>query len=80
MANSKTERQSAYSKLGQERWESIIRLADACHELTNDNKLEEVVVFLCHEVVKRDKPFQEVLDQIRELDGCSCEKCEEEEK
>ena len=77
MPDSKTERQSAYSKLGQERWESIIRLADTCHELTNDNKLEEVVVFLCHEVVKRDKPFQEVLDQIRELDGCSCEKEEE---
>ena len=68
---------SAYAKLGQERWTAIIRLGDACSELTADNRLEEVVVFLCHEVVKRDKPFQEVLDQIRELDGCSCEKEEE---
>ncbi len=71
---------SAYAKLGQERWTAIIRLGDACSELTNDNDLEDTVVFLCHEVVRRDKLFQEVLDQIRELDGCSCEKCEEEEE
>ena len=45
----------------------------AMKELTLDNDLEDTVVFLCHEVVRRDKLFQEVLDQIRELDGCSCE-------
>jgi len=83
MSNSKiekTERQSAFEKLGQERWDALLSLRGAIKELTLDNDLEDTVVFLCHEVVRRDNLFQEVVDQIRELDGCSCEKCEEEEK
>ena len=80
MPDSKTERQSAYEKLGQERWDALLSLRGAMKELTLDNDLEDTVVFLCHEVVRRDNLFQEVVDQIRELDGCSCEKCEEEEK
>ena len=65
---------SAYAKLGQERWTAIIRLGDACSELTNDNRLEEVIVFLSHEVVKRDKPFQELREKLLKLNLlCSCE-------
>ena len=65
---------SAYAKLGQERWTAIIRLGDACSELTNDNRLEEVVVFLAQEVVKRDKPFQELREKLLKLNLlCSCE-------
>ena len=65
---------SAYAKLGQERWTAIIRLGDACSELTNDNRLEEVIVFLAEEVVKRDKPFQELRDKLSKLNLlCTCD-------
>ena len=71
---------SAYAKLGQERWTAIIRLGDACSELTNDNRLEEVVVFLAEEVVKRDKPFQELKDKLSKLNLlCTCEDDDKEE-
>ena len=71
---------SAYAKLGQERWTAIIRLGDACSELTNDNRLEEVVVFLAQEVVKRDKPFQELKDKLSKLNLlCACEDDDKEE-
>ena len=71
---------SAYAKLGQERWTAIIRLGDACSELTNDNRLEEVVVFLAQEVVKRDKPFQELKDKLSKLNLlCTCEDDDKEE-
>ena len=71
---------SAYAKLGQERWTAIIRLGDACSELTNDNRLEEVVVFLAQEVVKRDKPFQELRDKLSKLNLlCTCEDDDKEE-
>ena len=72
---------SAYAKLGQERWTAIIRLGDACAELTNDNRLEEVVVFLAEEVVKRDKPFQELKDKLSKLNLlCTCDDNEKESK
>ena len=71
---------SSYAKLGQERWTAIIRLGDACSELTNDNRLEEVVVFLAQEVVKRDKPFQELQDKLSKLNLlCTCEDDDKEE-
>ena len=71
---------SAYAKLGQERWTAIIRLGDACSELTNDNRLEEVVVFLAQEVVKRDKPFQELKDKLSKLNLlCTCDDDDKEE-
>ena len=71
---------SAYAKLGQERWTAIIRLGDACSELTNDNRLEEVVVFLAEEVVKRDKPFQELKDKLSKLNLlCTCDDDDAEE-
>ena len=71
---------SAYAKLGQERWTAIIRLGDACSELTVDNRLEEVVVFLAQEVVKRDKPFQELKDKLSKLNLlCTCEDDDKEE-
>ena len=71
---------SAYAKLGQERWTAIIRLGDACAELANDNRLEEVVVFLAEEVVKRDKPFQELKDKLSKLNLlCTCEDDDKEE-
>ena len=71
---------SAYAKLGQERWTAIIRLGDACSELTNDNRLEEVVVFLAQEVVKRDKPFQELKDKLSKLNLlCTCDDDDAEE-
>ena len=71
---------SAYAKLGQERWTAIIRLGDACSELTNDNRLEEVVVFLAQEVVKRYKPFQELKYKLSALNLlCTCEDDDKEE-
>ena len=67
------------NKLGQERWTAIIRLADVCSELTNDNNLEEVVVFLCREVIKRDEPFRKVCEKIKDDDTFPCGCPEEEE-
>ena len=75
------ELKSAYEKLGQERWTAIIRLADTCAELTSDNRLEEVVVFLAEEVIKRDKPFQELRDKLLKLNLlCTCDDDEKESK
>jgi len=75
------ELKSAYEKLGQERWTAIIRLSDTCAELTNDNRLEEVVVFLAEEVIKRDKPFQELRDKLLKLNLlCTCDDDEKEFK
>ena len=72
---------SAYAKLGQERWTAIIRMGDACSELTNDNRLEEVVVFLAQEVVKRDKPFQELRDKLSALNLlCTCDEDDDKEE
>ena len=61
---------SAYQKLGQERWDAIRLLKGVCSELTADNDLEDTIVFLCYEVVKRDKPFQEISEKISDLNSC----------
>tara|TARA_R100001086_G_scaffold198418_1_gene114734 strand:- start:237 stop:497 length:261 start_codon:yes stop_codon:yes gene_type:complete len=72
---------SAYEKLGQARWDTIRLLKGTISELTNDNDLEDTVVFLCHEIVKRDKPFQKLQAQLRKLDLlCTCDGHDDEEE
>lgn len=59
-------------KLGSERWEVIRHVQDVGLDLTLQNCLEDPFVFLCHEVVKRDKPYQIALERLRELTPCTC--------
>ena len=59
-------------KLGSERWEVIRLVQDVGLDLTLNNCLEDPFVFLCHEVVKRDKPYQIALERLRELTPCTC--------
>ena len=59
-------------KLGSERWKIISLVQDVGLDLTNQNCLEDTFVYLCHEVVKRDKPFQIALERLRELTPCTC--------
>ena len=60
-------------KLGSERWEVIRLVQDVGLDLTLNNCLEDPFVFLCHEVVKRDKPYQIALERLRELTPCTCD-------
>tara|TARA_B100000424_G_scaffold185649_1_gene143981 strand:- start:2 stop:271 length:270 start_codon:yes stop_codon:yes gene_type:complete len=59
-------------KLGSERWEVIRLVQDVGLDLTLQNCLEDPFVYLCHEVVKRDKPYQIALERLRELTPCTC--------
>ena len=59
-------------KLGSERWEVIRLVQDVGLDLTLQNCLEDPFVYLCHEVVKRDKPYQIALQRLRELTPCTC--------
>ena len=59
-------------KLGSERWEVIRLVQDVGLDLTLENCLEDPFVYLCHEVVKRDKPYQIALERLRELTPCTC--------
>ena len=60
-------------KLGSERWQAIRLVQDVGLDLTLNNCLEDPFVFLCHEVVKRDKPYQTALDRLRDLTPCTCD-------
>ena len=59
-------------KLGSERWKIIRLVQDVGLDLTLNNCLEDPFVYLCHEVVKRDKPYQIALERLRELTPCTC--------
>lgn len=59
-------------KLGSERWEVIRLVQDVGLDLNLNNCLENPFVYLCHEVVKRDKPYQIALERLRELTPCTC--------
>ncbi len=60
-------------KLGSERWEVIRLVQDVGLDLNLNNCLEDPFVYLCHEVVKRDKPYQIALERLRELTPCTCD-------
>ena len=59
-------------KLGSERWKIIRLVQDVGLDLTLNNCLEDPFVYLCHEVVKRDKPYQVALDRLHDLTPCTC--------
>ena len=64
-------------KLGSERWEVIRLVQDVGLALNLNNCLEDPFVYLCHEVVKRDKPYQIALERLRELTPCTCHEHED---
>jgi|TARA_R100000455_G_scaffold31256_1_gene24233 hypothetical protein len=64
-------------KLGSKRWEVIRLVQDVGLDLTLENCLEDPFVYLCHEVVKRDKPYQIALERLRELTPCTCHEHED---
>mgnify|MGYP003140565828 CR=1 FL=1 len=59
-------------KLGQERWDIIRLVQDVGLDLSLQNSLEDTFVYLCHEVVKRDRPYQTAINRLRELTPCTC--------
>tara|TARA_Y100000114_G_C11529240_1_gene217199 strand:+ start:121 stop:390 length:270 start_codon:yes stop_codon:yes gene_type:complete len=63
-----------FKKYGQERWDVIKLIKDVAPHATVDNYLEDTIVHLCYEVIKKDKPFQDVVKRLWELDPCTCDK------
>ena len=66
------------NELGQTRWTAIRRLSDACEACTQDNDLEEVIVYLAKIVIEKDKPFTKLHESLHD-EFCSCSKEEEKE-
>ena len=66
------------NELGQTRWTAIRRLSDACEACTQDNDLEEVIVYLAKIVIEKYKPFRKLYESLHD-EFCSCSKEEEKE-
>jgi len=62
-----------FRKYGQERWNIIKLILDVAEHTTIDNSLEDTIVYLCHEVVKKDKPFQVAQERLYKLTPCTCD-------
>ena len=68
-----TELQKAqFNVLGNDRWNAIKRLKEACAVVTLENDLEDVVVALAHTVIEKDDPFQEFCSDIADDMECTC--------
>tara|TARA_R100000278_G_scaffold28762_1_gene26174 strand:+ start:1153 stop:1440 length:288 start_codon:yes stop_codon:yes gene_type:complete len=62
-----------FKKYGQERWDIIKLIKDIAPLTTVNNHLEDTIVYLCYQVVERDKPFQDTLERLYELEPCTCD-------
>ena len=68
-----TELQKAqFNVLGNDRWNAIKRLKEACAVVTLENDLEDVVVALAHTVIEKDDTFQEFCSDIADDMECTC--------
>ena len=65
------------NELGRARWTAIRRLAETCEATTQDNDLEDVIVYLAKIVIEKDKPCAKLRDSLHD-EFCSCSKEEEE--
>ena len=63
-----------FKKYGQERWDIIKLIKDVAPHATINNQLEDTIVNLCYQVVEKDKPFQDVVKRLWELEPCTCDK------
>ncbi len=62
-----------FKKYGQERWDIIKLIKDIAPLTTVNNHLEDTIVHLCYQVVEKDKPFQDTLERLYELEPCTCD-------
>ena len=61
-----------FCDLGNDRWNAIKRLKEACAVVTLENDLEDVVVALAHTVIEKDDTFQEFCSDIADDMECTC--------
>ena len=62
-----------FKKYGQERWDVIKLIKDVAPHATINNQLEDTLVNLCYQVVEKDKPFQDTVKRLWELEPCTCD-------
>ena len=76
-----TELQKAqFNVLGNDRWNAIQRLKEACAVVTLENDLEDVVVALAKTVVEKSEIFVDFCDEIADDMECTCGQYTEEEE
>ena len=71
-----------FNVLGNDRWNAIKRLREACAVVTLENDLEDVVVALAKTVVEKSETFVDFCNFISDDVECTCDqytKVEEEE-
>ena len=69
-----------FCDLGNDRWNAIKRLKEACAVVTLENDLEDVVVALAKTVVEKSETFVDFCDEISDDMECTCGQYTEEEK
>ena len=69
-----------FNVLGNDRWNAIKRLREACAVVTLENDLEEVVVALAKTVVEKNETFVDFCDSISDDVECTCGQYTEEEE
>ena len=69
-----------FCDLGNDRWNAIKRLKEACAVVTLENDLEDVVVALAKTVVEKSETFVDFCDEISDDMECTCGQYTEEEE
>ena len=69
-----------FNVLGNDRWNAIKRLKEACAVVTLENELEDVVVALAKTVVEKSETFVDFCDEISDDMECTCGQYTEEEE
>ena len=76
-----TELQKAqFNVLGNDRWNAIKRLREACAVVTLENDLEDVVVALAKTVVEKNETFVDFCNSISDDVECTCDQHTKEEE
>ena len=76
-----TELQKAqFNVLGNDRWNAIKRLKEACAVVTLENDLEDVVVALAKTLVEKSEVFVDFCNEMSDDMECTCSQYTEEEE
>ena len=69
-----------FNVLGNDRWNAIKRLREACAVVTLENDLEDVLVALAKTVVEKNETFVDFCNSISDDVECSCDQYTKEEE
>ncbi len=72
--------QAQLNVLGNDRWNAIKRLREACAVVTLENDLEDVVVALAKTVVEKNETFVDFCNSISDDVECTCDQYTKEEE